>query len=83
MNRAVRACYIRLFFNIAILDGRDNDQLSLQIQALKGENPARFERNDATMLRLGSDHRAIALGWWPANTASVKASKRVWPSLHS
>jgi len=61
VNRAVRACYIRLFFNIAILDGRDNDQQSLQMQTLKGENLARFERNDAIMLRLGSDHRAIAL----------------------
>jgi len=67
VNRAVRACYIRLFFNIAILDGRDNDQQSLQIQTLKGENPARFERNDAIMLRLGSDHRAIALPEHPPN----------------
>ncbi len=46
VNIAVRACYIRLFFDIAILDSQNNDQSSLQIDALKGDNLAGVEQND-------------------------------------
>ncbi len=45
VNRAVRACYISLFFDIAILYSQYNHQQSLPIHVLKGDDLSEMIRS--------------------------------------